>query len=145
MQDKKKTIISGLIVGGLVIAMAANVFNLQNLNKSQVFKSQAAPVSAIELISPQSNSLLEGTLALHAKVRIEKDLVNLSAVVKLGEYKAEPLEISYENSENIILRGTIDSTKYENGNHLLKIFVYSNSDKSPTNVASGAYPIVVKN
>lgn len=145
MQDQKKTIISGLIVGCLILALGVGVYYAQNLNKAQTVKTQAAPVSQIESFLPKPGSKISSVTDIQAKAKYPGDLKNLLAVFKVGEFQSEQLIIERLDKDNVLIKGKLDSTRYPNGSHNLTIYLYSTESGKTSLIGSSQYSISISN
>lgn len=140
-QDKKKTIISGLIVGGLVLAIGFGVLRTQNLSTSQNYTSKAAPTSPITLITPSSGSTVGDVVGIEANFTPATQVDHLYAIAKVGDYTSIPLTI--KSGETITLSGTLNTSSYKNGNYTLSVFVYTETGDTPQLVGRGDFEVII--
>lgn len=143
--EKKKTIISGLIVGGLVLALGMGVFYTQNTSNPQVYRTQAAPAAAIESFLPKPGSKLSKTIEIQAKAQTKDDLKNLFAVVKIGSYQSEPLTLERLDPNSILIQGMLNTQKYPNNSYPLTIYLYNNASGKTKLIGSVQYSVVIAN
>lgn len=145
MEDQKKTIISGLIVGCLILALGVGVYYVQNINKSQSVKTQAAPVSQVESFLPKPGSKISLVTDIEAKAKSIENIKNLLAVFKIGDFQSEQLTITRLDNESVILKGKLDSIRYPNGSHNLTIYLYSTMNGKTSLIGSSQYTVSIAN
>lgn len=145
MQDKKKTIISGLIVGSLVLALGIGVYNSKNTSNSQTVITEAAPVSKIESFLPIPGTTLKGNIEVQAKSKTSENIKNLFAVVKIGDAPSVPLSIERLDSSSILIKGTINTLKYQNGSQTISIYLYTTSTGKTKLIGSNQYRVSISN
>ncbi|TSC65728.1 MAG: hypothetical protein CEO21_341 [Microgenomates group bacterium Gr01-1014_80] len=138
--NNRKLILSGLFL----IVLSGGLFVLLNLTQNRTtIKSRAdTNLVNIEIISPRQSSKVLGLTQVRATAEASKQPGQLSAVLQVDGSDSQPLEVSAVEGK-VVITGKWDSSKYTQGQHNLKVFLYDKESSPLTLLGSSQVSVTV--